>query len=83
MFLLISWLRKKYIDLFVYIDFGDIVRAKFDFDVVGHYARPDVLGLTVRDHPLNAVTFSSKVTQQQSENDSVIAADMKRLSLSK
>lgn len=63
------------------IDFGEIIRAKFDFDVVGHYARPDVFGLTVRDHPLPAVSFTSKFTQQQLENDTV--ADLKRLSLSK
>eukprot|EP00928_Gymnodinium_smaydae_P049508 TRINITY_DN33238_c0_g1_i1.p1 TRINITY_DN33238_c0_g1~~TRINITY_DN33238_c0_g1_i1.p1 ORF type:complete len:335 (-),score=9.82 TRINITY_DN33238_c0_g1_i1:18-1022(-) len=39
------------------LDFGEIVRAKFDFDVVGHYARPEVLKLTVNDYPLNPVTF--------------------------
>nr|DAD29869.1 TPA_asm: hypothetical protein HUJ06_031337 [Nelumbo nucifera] len=33
------------------LDLGEITRAKFDFDVVGHYARPEVLSLTVRDHP--------------------------------
>jgi len=26
----------------------DLVRAKFDFDVVGHYARPDVFGFWVK-----------------------------------
>nr|ABK24810.1 unknown [Picea sitchensis] len=52
-------------------DFGEIVRAKFDFDVVGHYARPDVLKLTVNDHPLNPVTFSSgtaALEKKDSEN---------------
>ena len=24
------------------LDMGDVVRGKLDFDVVGHYARPDV-----------------------------------------
>lgn len=37
---------------------GEIVRAKFDFDVAGHYSRPEVLSLTVRDHPSNPVTFA-------------------------
>ncbi|MEN6439570.1 MAG: carbon-nitrogen hydrolase family protein [Syntrophobacter sp.] len=31
------------------IDLDDIVRGKFDFDVVGHYARPDVFRLYVNE----------------------------------
>lgn len=42
------------------LDLGEIARAKFDFDVVGHYSRPEVLSLTVRDHPTNAVMFTSE-----------------------
>ncbi|KAM0938785.1 putative hydrolase [Dioscorea sansibarensis] len=41
------------------LDLGEIVRAKFDFDVVGHYSRPEVLSLTVRDHSLKPVSFAS------------------------
>ncbi|WP_084804009.1 carbon-nitrogen hydrolase family protein [Bradyrhizobium sp. NAS80.1] len=33
--------------LYADIDRGEIARAKFDFDVVGHYARPDVFRLQV------------------------------------
>jgi nitrilase len=33
------------------LDMGDIVRGKFDFDVVGHYARPDVFRLQVNEQP--------------------------------
>ena len=51
------------------LDFGDIVRAKFDFDVVGHYARPDVLRMTVNDHPSHPVTFISG-TQLPDRKDS-------------
>ena len=40
-------------------DLGEIAQAKFDFDVVGHYSRPEILSLTVRDHPTNPVTFTS------------------------
>ncbi|XP_070663950.1 bifunctional nitrilase/nitrile hydratase NIT4A-like isoform X3 [Malus domestica] len=38
---------------------ADLTRAKFDFDVVGHYSRPEVLSLIVRDHPATPVTFTS------------------------
>ncbi|CAN6445075.1 unnamed protein product [Victoria cruziana] len=41
------------------LDLGEITRLKFDFDVVGHYSRPDILTLSVNDHPLNPVSFAS------------------------
>ncbi|CAN1251945.1 Bifunctional nitrilase/nitrile hydratase NIT4A [Linum perenne] len=41
------------------LDLGEIARAKFDFDVVGHYARPEILSLTVNDHPTRAVTYTA------------------------
>ncbi|CAI5480996.1 unnamed protein product [Closterium sp. Yama58-4] len=31
------------------LDMGDIARAKFDFDVTGHYARPDIFSLRVKE----------------------------------
>jgi nitrilase len=42
-----------------FTDLGEIVRAKFDFDVVGHYARPEVLSLVVKTDPKSAVSFAS------------------------
>jgi nitrilase len=33
------------------IDLGEIARAKYDFDVVGHYARPDIFQLHVNEKP--------------------------------
>jgi nitrilase len=37
------------------LDLDEIGRAKFDFDVTGHYARPDVFQLTVNEAPMRAV----------------------------
>ncbi len=36
----------------------DIARGKYDFDVVGHYARPDVFSLSVDERPKPAVRFT-------------------------
>ena len=33
------------------LDLAEVVRGKFDFDVVGHYGRPDVFHLTVNERP--------------------------------
>ncbi len=38
--------------LFADIDLAEVARGKFDFDVVGHYARPDVFQLVVNENPL-------------------------------
>ena len=37
------------------LDLADTVRGKFDFDVVGHYARPDIFSLHVNEHPQSPV----------------------------
>lgn len=34
------------------LDLGDIGRGKFDFDVAGHYSRPDVFQLIVNEAPM-------------------------------
>jgi nitrilase len=41
------------------LDMDEIARGKFDFDVVGHYARPDVFRLVVDERAKTAVTFGS------------------------
>ncbi|MDT4963551.1 MAG: nitrilase [Pseudonocardiales bacterium] len=41
------------------IDLDQIVEAKYDFDVVGHYARPDVFRLVVNEAPTPAVTTTA------------------------
>ncbi|WP_103336201.1 carbon-nitrogen hydrolase family protein [Pseudotabrizicola formosa] len=41
--------------LYAQIDPADVMRAKYDFDVTGHYARPDVFQLTVDTRAKHAV----------------------------
>ncbi len=50
------------------LDMGDIARGKYDFDVVGHYARPDVFRLIVNEKPMPAVVTNRAVVS--SEDDS-------------
>lgn len=38
------------------IDLDDIARARYDLDVVGHYARPDIFQLSVNETPRQTVT---------------------------
>jgi nitrilase len=39
------------------IDLAEISRAKYDFDVVGHYARPDIFQLRVNEQATRPVTL--------------------------
>ena len=41
------------------LDLNDIGRGKFDFDVAGHYSRPDVFQLIVNEAPMSAVKAKS------------------------
>jgi predicted amidohydrolase len=40
------------------LDLGDLDRGRFDFDAVGHYARPDVFTLSVDESPQHTVVPS-------------------------
>ncbi len=42
------------------LDRADLARAKFDFDVVGHYSRPDVFRLDVNERAMKSVVFGGQ-----------------------
>jgi nitrilase len=43
------------------LDLDTLARAKLDFDVTGHYARPDVFSLSVNEAPQPAVTLKKSL----------------------
>jgi len=65
---------KTYNILLPFADLGEIVRAKFDFDVVGHYARPEVLSLVVNDKPQLPASFTSAAekTTPTAKSDGIV-----------
>ena len=46
--------------LTVDLDLNEIGRGKFDFDVVGHYSRPDVFQLIVNEAPTSSVVIKPR-----------------------
>ena len=46
--------------LYAELDMSEVVKAKLDFDVVGHYARPDIFQLTVNESPAPSVITSTR-----------------------
>jgi len=43
--------------LYADLDLGEIARGRFDLDVTGHYARPDILQLIVDERPRPPVVY--------------------------
>jgi nitrilase len=54
--------------LYADIDLDEIARGKYDFDVVGHYARPDVFTLLVNEQPSVPVVVDRGVAAQTIES---------------
>jgi nitrilase len=51
------------------LDRADLTRAKFDFDVVGHYSRPDVFRLDVNERPMASVVFGRTFAETTESGD--------------
>jgi nitrilase len=56
--------------LFADLDLDEITRGKFDFDVAGHYARPDVFRLLVDEEPKPSVASNRDSQPAKGESDS-------------
>jgi nitrilase len=54
--------------LFAEIDRAQIVRGKYDLDVVGHYARPDIFQLKVDERPKQPVSIHSETHESLDES---------------
>ncbi len=52
------------------IDRAQIIRGKYDLDVVGHYARPDIFQLQVDERPKQPVTIHAAETAKPQERQS-------------
>jgi nitrilase len=51
------------------IDLRQIVRGKYDFDVVGHYSRPDIFQLYVDERPKRPVTATNDPSAPTAEQN--------------
>lgn len=55
--------------LFADLDLADVARAKYDFDVTGHYARPDLFRLEVDESPQPPVVSSRRHLKAAMQSD--------------
>ena len=53
------------------VDLGEVARGKYDLDVVGHYARPDVFRLYVNERPTPPVVWGAGPRQDPGEDEGV------------
>lgn len=59
--------------LYADIEPGETNAAKFDFDVTGHYARPDIFQLRVDDRPRVPVVHATSQIDQHSFDEGVLS----------
>ena len=50
------------------LDLSEVIRAKYDFDAVGHYSRPDIFRLDVNEAPMLPVTNGHPILRQPAGN---------------
>jgi nitrilase len=50
--------------LYADLDLGEVAQSKLDFDVTGHYARPDVFQMIVNEQPAQTLTYKMPDEQQ-------------------
>ena len=46
------------------IDLSDAIRGKYDLDVVGHYARPDIFSLSVNETVQRPVNYQAEIARE-------------------
>ncbi len=51
------------------LDLRDLLRARYDFDAVGHYSRPDIFNLTVDERPRPGISILSETPPQSQRDD--------------
>lgn len=54
------------------IDLRNIARGKFDFDVTGHYSRPDIFRLTVDERHQAPVTFAPSLRHPEAHYEDLL-----------
>jgi nitrilase len=57
------------------LDLREIARGKFDLDVIGHYARPDIFQLTVNEFPTATVNGAGQAVATNHRKGSTLLAD--------
>ncbi len=60
-----SWDREEI--LCADLDLAAVVEARYDFDVMGHYARPDVFTLLVNGEPMRGIDYSGPLAFSEEE----------------